>query len=87
MTDRAGLSGDAAAGDGGDNVHLADGGGGDQGLTDNELQGLKTEILVDVPAVDGDGAGPAGEQVHAGHGGLPAAGAVMIRLLTLIHIR
>ena len=55
------------------------------GLTDQELQGLQAEVIVDVPAVDGDSAGAVGEEMHAGHGGLPAAGAIQIRLLALIH--
>ena len=86
VADGAGLAGDAAAGDGGLDVHLADGGGGDQGLTDDELQGLQTEVVLNVPTVDGDGAGAVGEEVDPGHGGLPAAGAVVIGLLTLIHL-
>ena len=87
VADGAGLTGDAAAGDSGDDVHLAHRGGGDQGLTDDELQGLQTEILLNVPAVDGDGAGAVGEEVHAGHRGLPTASAVVIGLFTLIHLR
>jgi hypothetical protein len=52
----------------------------DQRLTDDELQGLKSKIVVDAAAVDGDGAGAAGEQVNAGDGGLSAAGAVQYRV-------
>ena len=85
VADGAGLAGDAAAGDGGDDVHLAQLLGGDQGLADQQLQGLQTEVIVDVTAVDGDGAGAVLEQMDAGHGGLPAAGAIEIRLLALIH--
>ena len=85
MTDSAGLTGDAAAGDGGNDVHLAQLLGGSQGLTDQQLQGLQTEVLVDVTAVDGDRTGAVLEQVHTGHGGLPTAGAIEIRLLALIH--
>ena len=59
MTDGAGLAGDAAAGDGGLNVDLADGAGGDQGLADDKLQRLEAEVIVNVAAVDGDGAGAA----------------------------
>ena len=87
VTDGAGLAGDAAAGDGGHDVHLAQLLGGDQGLTDQELQGLQAEVIVDVTAVDGDGTSAVGEQMHAGHGGLPTAGAIEIRLLALIHDR
>ena len=39
-----------------------------------------------VTAVDGDGTSAVGEQMHPGHGGLPAAGAVMVRLLALIPV-
>ena len=59
--------------------------GSGQGLTDDHLQGLEAEILVDVAAVDGDGAGAVLEEVNAGDGGLSTAGAVQIRLLGLIH--
>ena len=86
VPDGAGLTGDAAAGDGGGDVHLAQQVGGDQGLTDDELQGIQTKVVVDVTAVDGDGAGAVGEEMHPGHGGLPAAGAIQVRLLALIHI-
>ena len=43
MTDSAGLAGNAAAGDGDNDVNLAQQIGGDQGLTDDQLQGLQTE--------------------------------------------
>ena len=64
MTDRAGLTGNAAAFDGGFHIDLADGAGSDQGLTDDELQGLKAEIIIDLTAVDGDNAGAVGDQVN-----------------------
>ena len=57
VADGAGLAGDAAAGDGDNQVNLAQGVGGDQGLADQQLQGLQAEVLVDIAAVDGDGAG------------------------------
>ena len=44
VTDGAGLAGHAAAGDGRFDVDLADGAGGDQGLADDELQGLETKM-------------------------------------------
>ena len=87
MADGAGLAGDPAAGDGGGDIHLAQQIRGVQGLADNELQGLQTEVVVDVTAVDGDGTSAVGEQMHPGHGGLPAAGAVMVRLLALMQLR
>ena len=79
------LTADAAALDGGNDVHLALAGGGHQGLTDDHLQSLQTEILVNIAAVDGDGAGAAGIDLDAGDRGLSAAGAVQIGLLRLIH--
>ncbi len=85
MADGAGLAGHAAAGDGGNDVHLAQGVGSGQGLANQQLQGLQAEVIVDVAAVDGDRAGAVGEQMHPGHGGLAAAGAIQIRLLALIH--
>ena len=81
----AGLTGNAAAFNGGNDIDLAELLGSGERLTDDHLQGLETEILVDVAAVDGDGAGAVLEEVNAGDGGLSTAGAVQIRLLGLIH--
>ena len=85
MTQGAGLAGHAAAGHGGNDIHLAGVAGQLQGLTDDHLQGIQAEVIVDVTAVDGNGAGAVREQMDAGHGGLPAAGAIQVRLLRLIH--
>ena len=85
VTQGAGLAGDAAAGDGGHHVELADGVGQHQGLTGDQLQGLQAEIIVDVTAVDGDGAGAALIQANAGDGGLATAGALLILSLALVH--
>ena len=85
MTDGAGLAGDAAAGDGADDVHLAQQVGGDQGLTDQQLQGIETEVVVDIPAVDDDGTGAVLINADTGDGGLPPAGAVGILLLAFVH--
>ena len=57
MTDGACLTGHTAALDGADDVDLAHQLSGDQGLTDDQLQGLQTEVIVDVTTVDDDGAG------------------------------
>ena len=85
MAQGAGLAGHAAALDGGNDVHLAQGIGGVQGLTDDHLQSLQTKVLVDAAAVDGDGAGAVLKQVHTGDGGLAAASAVLVGILRLIH--
>ena len=85
MTQSTGLTGHAAALNGGNDVHLTQGSGGVQGLTNDHLQGLQTEVIVDVTTVDGDGAGAVFEQVHTGHGGLATASTVLIGILGLIH--
>ena len=87
VTDSAGLAGHAAAGNGSHDVELLDVAGGDQGLANQQLQGLQAELIVDVTTIDGNGASAVGEQVHAGNGGLPTAGAIEIRLLALVHAR
>ena len=86
MTDGAGLAGDAAAGDGADDVHLAHHVGGDQGLTDQELQGVQAKVIIDVPAVDDDGAGSILIDTNPGDGGLPPTGAVGILSLLLSYM-
>ena len=55
VTDSAGLAGNAAAADGNDNIDLVDQLSGDQGLTNDQLQGLQTEVIIDVAAIDDDG--------------------------------
>ncbi len=66
VADGAGLAGHAAAGNAADNVELAGGLSQLKGLTDDELKGLETEILiyisVAVRALDDD---PAGAGVKA----------------------
>ena len=56
VTDRAGLAGHAAAGHGGCDVELAQGIGRREGLTNDELQGLETKVVIQRTAVDGDAA-------------------------------
>ena len=85
MTDSAGLAGNAAAGDGDNNVDLAQHVGGDQGLTNDQLQGLQTEVIVDITAIDNDGTGAVLVNTNTGNGGLTTAGAVKILLLALVH--
>ena len=54
----AGLAGYAAAGDGADDIEPAEGVGDLHRLADDELQGLETEVLVNITAVNGDLAVP-----------------------------
>ena len=85
MTDGACLTGHAAAGDSDNQVNLAQHVGSDQRLTNQQLQGLQTEVIVDVTAVDGDGTGAAFINTDSGDGGLPTAGALLILSLALVH--
>ena len=57
MTDGAGLAGNAAACYAAHFVELLIGFGGNQGLTDNQLQSLQSKIVVDVSIVEGNLAG------------------------------
>ena len=85
VTDSAGLTGNAAACDGDNDINLANQVGGDQGLTNDQLQGLQTEVIVDVAAIDDDGTGAVLVNANTGNGGLTTAGAVKILLLALVH--
>ena len=84
MTDRAGLTGDPAAGDVGNDIELARGAGDAEGLVDDELQGLEPEVIVNVAVVDGDLAG-AGIESDARDGALSSAGSVEIGFSARIH--
>ena len=84
MTDSAGLAGNAAACDGDNDVDLAQHVSGDQGLTDDQLQGLQTEVIVDVAAIEDDGTGAVLVNTNTGNGGLTTASAVKILLLALV---
>ena len=66
VTDSAGLAGNAAACNLCFNINLAQGTGGNQGLTNDELKGFKAEVIVNVSAIDGDHAGTVGNEVNAG---------------------
>ena len=57
MTDRAGLAGDTAAGDSAHDVKFSERIGQGQRLANDELKGLKAEIIVDIAAIDRDRAG------------------------------
>ena len=84
MADGAGLTGAAAANHVDNDVKLALGLGENQRSVDQQLEGLQTEVIVNVAAVDGD---LAGAIVHAdaGNGMLTTAGAVEIRF-RLVHL-
>src|SRR6476619_3347087 len=70
---RAGLAGDAAAVDAGDDVEAAHQVGVHEGLVDDLLVQLVREVVVERAAVDGPLAG-ARDEAHAGDGLLAAAG-------------
>ena len=74
VTDSTGLTGDTATCDVGNDVELTGGAGNAEGLVDDELQGLETEVIIDGTAVDGDLTG-AGIDANASDGLLSAAGA------------
>ena len=54
MTDSAGLTGNTAAGHCADNIELIGSLGNAEGLTNDQLESLKAEVIVNVSAVDGD---------------------------------
>ena len=84
MAHSTGLTGYAAAGNGGFDIDLAKGVGRNQRLTDDELKGIESEVIIDVTAVDGDGTGAVGDEVDTCYGGLSAACSVEIGALGLI---
>ena len=83
MADCTGLSRYAAACHTADNVELLVGLGEHQRLTHDQLEGLETEIIVDVTIVDRHLAG-ALVQAHTGDGALSSASSVKIRRF-LVH--
>src|SRR5699024_8156880 len=80
MTDGTGLTGNTAAGYVDDDVHLAQHIGGNQGLTNDQLQGLQTEVVVNIAAIDNDGAGAVLVDANAGHRGLTTSCSMIILL-------
>ena len=80
MADCSRLAGDAAAGDGADDIELLGNSAEIKRLADDQLQGLETEVIVDIAAVDGDSAGALIE-ADSGDRVLFAAGAVKVRIL------
>ncbi len=85
VADSACLTGDTATGNGGDDIELAGGARHAEGLVYDELQGFKTEVIVNVAAVDGNDAS-ARNDANTSNGFLSSAGAVEVRLCTCIHI-
>ena len=84
VADSACLTGETAATNGSNDIKLTEGLGNAEGLVNDELQGFKTEVLINVLAVNGDNTA-AGIKTNAGNGLLSSAGAVEIRLYTCIH--
>ncbi len=82
VTDCAGLAGNAAAGYAADNIKLFAGLGENQGLANDELQGFKAEIIIDIAVVDGDFAG-ALIKSYAGNGAFSSAGSVEERSIVI----
>ena len=85
VTDGTGLTGNAAASNGNNDVDLAHQIGSSQRLTNDQLQGLQAELFVDVTAIDGDGAGAVLVDADTGDAGITTASAVKILLLALVH--
>ena len=78
VTDRTSLTGNTAAGNADDDIVLALQAQQDQRRTDDQLQGLQAEVVVDITIVDGDLAS-AGVNANAGNGILTTTSAVEIR--------
>ena len=85
VADSASLAGNTAAGNADDDVILALEAQQDQRRADDQLQGLQTEVVVDVTVVDGDLAS-ALVDAHAGNGILTTTSAVEIRF-GFVHVR
>ena len=85
VADSASLAGNTAARNADDDIVLALQAQQDQRRTDDQLQGLQTEVVVDITIVDGDLAG-AGVNANAGNGILTTTSAVEIRF-GFVHVR
>ena len=72
MTDGAGLAGVAAAGNADDDVKAAEGLSEGEGLANDGLEGLETEVLIQGTLIDGDIAF-AGDQTNTGDRLFPSA--------------
>ena len=85
VADCACLTRKAAAANGSNDIKLTDGFGYAEGLVDDELEGLKTKVIVNVSAIYGD-VTRAGVHTNASDRLLSSSGAVEIGLCTSIHI-
>ena len=79
MADCTSLTGNTAACHGSNDIELLNGVGKGERLTNDQLEGLKTEIVVDGAAVNGDRTA-AGLNSDSGNRVLSSAGAIVIRL-------
>ena len=84
VTDRTCLTGEAATVYVSNDVELAFSLGNAEGLVYDELEGLKTKVIVNVSAVDGDSTGT-GVETNSCYRLLSSACAVEIGLCTSIH--
>ena len=85
MADSACLTCEAAAGDGAFDIELTVCMGSFQRLTNDQLEGFETEIIIDCEVIDLDFAGSAREQSYSCNRGLSSAGSVEICFLRLVH--
>ena len=84
MTDGTCLAGHAAALYSADDVELLSGIGQCKRLTNDELQGLQTKVVINASAVDRDGA-VARNQSYSGNRMLSSAGTVVVCYLRFVH--
>ena len=81
VADSASLTGETTAVYASDDVELTLGTGGSEGLVDDQLEGVKTEVLVNVTTIDGDYA-RTGNDANACDRLLTSAGSVKIGFCT-----
>ena len=81
MTDSACLTGETAAVYVSNDVKLTNGFGNTEGLVNDELEGIKTKVIVNISAVDGDSAGT-GVKANSCNGLLSSTCSVEIRFST-----
>ena len=86
MSDSTSLTGNAAALNGADDVELVQSVSNCKGLTNDELEGLKTKVIVDVSAVDGY-LTAALVNTNSCNGVLSSAGSIIERCLGFVHLK